>query len=185
MNFDDVVAGRKSSRKFKSKRPDWRLIIEAINSGLQAPLAGNLPSVKFILVDDIKKISKLAEECDQDFISEAKYVVVVCSDPTEVVRSYYERGERYYRQQAGAAIENFLLKLVDVGLSGCWVGSFVDDNVKRLLRIPEGLEVEAVIPVGYDFDKAKGKRKPSLDRSLSFNKYGQRFMKPRTGEYSV
>src|SRR3989344_5695370 len=113
MDFDKVVKGRKSVRKFKSKKPDWRDIIEAVDFALKIPLAGNIPSLKFILVSDVKKIQDLADACQQDFISQASYVVVVCSDPKDVVRSYdLEMGERYIRQQAGASIEQFLLKLV-------------------------------------------------------------------------
>ena len=180
MDFDKVVKGRKSVRKFKSKKPDWRDIIEAVDFALKIPLAGNIPSLKFILVSDVKKIQDLADACQQDFISQASYVVVVCSDPKDVVRSYdLEMGERYIRQQAGASIEQFLLKLVDLGLAGCWVGSFVEDQIRRTLRIPEEIFIEAVIPIGYSMDSSAKKSKPDLDRSLYFNEYKYKFMKPR------
>jgi len=44
----------------------------------------------------------------QDFVKQAHFVVAVVSDNSGLVRSYKERGERYAKQQAGAAIENFL-----------------------------------------------------------------------------
>ena len=179
MEFDDVVNERKSVRKFKSQKPDWKDIIDAIDSARKIPLAGNLPNIKFILLDDAKKIREIAKCCQQGFISQVSYVVIVTSDPKEVIRSYDERGERYCIQQAGAAIHHFLLKLIDLGLSGCWIGAFVDDHIKRALKIPAQVNVEAVIPIGYSFDKTRKKPKPDLDRVLRFNNYDQKFMRPK------
>ena len=178
MEFDEVIKKRQSIRHFKSKKPDWRDIVEAINSARQAPAAGNLHCIKFILVDDKKKINKLAEASQQDFVAEANYVIVVCSDLSQVVRSYDERGEVYARQQAGAAIENFLLKITDVGLSSCWVGAFVDEQVRNILAIPDNINVDAILPVGYSMDKSKQPRKPDFDKYVYFNKWENKYMKP-------
>ncbi|MFA6022902.1 MAG: nitroreductase family protein [Candidatus Pacearchaeota archaeon] len=179
MDFDKVISERKSVRKFHSKKPNWRDIIEAVDAGVRAPLAGAISSVRFILVDNPEIISKLATAAQQDFVGEAHYVVVVCSDPTDVIRSYDERGEIYVRQQAGAAIENFILKLTDLGLATCWVGDFVDEQVKSALRIPASVFVEAMFPIGYSLDKSVKKRAPNLDKTLYFNRYKLRFLKPR------
>ncbi len=178
MQFDTVVKERKSVRKFKSKKVNWRNIIEAVESALQIPLAGNIPNLKFIIVSDGDLIKKIAKSCQQDFILQASHVVVVCNDFTDVVRSYDKEGEKYARQQAGAAIEQFLLKLVDLGLSGCWVGAFVEEQIKHTLEIPENVELEALIPIGYSIDKSPKKRKPSLGKSLYFDKYKNKLMKP-------
>ncbi|MEK6891504.1 MAG: nitroreductase family protein [Nanoarchaeota archaeon] len=179
MDFDKVVKSRFSVRKFYSKKPDWRDILDAIDFASKIPLAGGIPSVKFILIDEEDKIIALKEAAQQDFIQTAHYVVVVVSDPKDVVRSYDEFGEVYVRQQAGAAIEQFLLKLVDVGLGGCWVGAFVESQVKTILKIPENSYVEAIIPIGYPFGKPLRKKYPDLDRITYFNKYGQKQMKPK------
>ena len=178
MEFDSVVNARKSARKFKSQKPDWKDIVEAIDSALKIPLAGNLPTLKFVLIDDGKLIKQITQACQQDFISKAHYLAVICSDPTEVVRSYDERGERYVAQQAGASIEQFLLKLTDLGLDACWVGAFVDDQIRRFLKIPAQIKIEAVIPIGYGMNGVRKKRKPSLDNSLYFNEYNNKFMEP-------
>ena len=179
MEFDEVVKKRRSVRKFRSKKPDWRVIIDAVESARKAPLAGNLASVKFILVDDVEVIAELAEASQQDFIAQCSYVVVVVSDKVDVTRSYYERGERYARQQAGAAIEQFLLKITDLGLASCWIGAFVDEQVKRALKIPEDVDVEAILPIGYEYFKGKQKKKPNLDRILYFNKWKHKFLKKK------
>jgi nitroreductase len=174
MELDKIIQSRRSVRKYKSKKPDWQKIIECIDAARYAPMAGNNYTLKFILIEDEKTIQKIADCAQQDFIVKAPYVVVVCSNPRRTLNAYGERGEIYTRQQAGAAIENFLLKIVESGLSACWVGAFVEDQIKRELKIPEEVNIEAVIPVGYEYEKPKTrKHKIDLDRILYFHKYGQ------------
>ena len=178
MELNKAIQSRKSVRKFKDKKPDWRDIIECIDAVRYTPMAGNNFTLKFILVDDKEKIQKLADAAQQSFISQSNYIVVVCSDTSRMVNSHGKRGEIYCRQQAGAAIQNFLLKIEEVGLSTCWVGAFVDNIVKRILKIPETINVEAFFPIGYGFEKQRTRRlKIDLDRFLYFNEYKNKKMK--------
>lgn len=178
MELNEAILSRKSVRKFKDKKPDWRNIIECIDAARYAPMAGNNFTLKFILVDDKEKINKLADAAQQPFISQVKYVVVVCSNLSRTENAYDKRGEIYCRQQAGAAIENFLLKIEETGLSTCWVGAFVDRMVKEILKIPEEIHVEALFPIGYEFAKPRTRKiKIDMDRILYFNEYKNKKMK--------
>lgn len=174
--LDKIIHNRRSVRKFKSTKPDWRTIIECIDSMRYAPMAGNNFSLKFILVDDEKKINELARASQQEFLKQTKYVLVVCTTPTRTELSFEERGKNYLKQQAGAAIQNFLLKITESGLSTCWVGHFVDSEVKDILTIPKDIQVEALFPIGYAFKKPESKRIIDLDAVLYFNKYGNKKM---------
>ena len=181
MEFDKVIKERHTARNFRtSKRPVYQQIIEAIDAANHAPLAGNAPCLRYILIQDKEKIRKLAEAAVQDFFENVDFAVVICSDKSFLKKSYYERGEMYQRQEAGAAIENFLLKITDLGLSSCWVGAFSDETVKSILKIPESIEVEAILPVGYEAIKEKQKSKPNLDTVLYFDEWKNKFMKPKT-----
>lgn len=177
MELSKAIQNRRSVRKFSHKKPDWRNIIECIDSSRYAPMAGNNYTVKFILVDDEDKIKIISEACQQEFISEAKFVVVVCSKPARTTSLYEEKGEVYARQQAGAAIENFILSIEEFGLATCWVGSFIEEHIKRELKIPADVNVEAVFPIGYESEKPRVRHaKIELDRILYFNKYGDKKM---------
>lgn len=178
MDFDKVIEKRQSVRSFKlTKKPDWRDIIEAIEAANQAPLAGNMSCLRFIFVDDAEKIKELAEASQQSFVGEVSYIVVVCSDNKNLEKAYDERGLKYAREEAGAGIENFLLKITDLGLASCWVGAFVDTQVRQILNIPDNIEVVALLPVGYG-KSLKKRRKPDLSHVLFFNKWKQKWMKP-------
>ncbi len=179
MQLDRAIKTRHSCRSFSTKKVNWRDIIKAIDSARLAPLAGNIPTLKFLIVIEEEKIKQLAEACQQSFVGTVDYIVVVVTDPTQTKRSYDERGKKYCSQQAGAAIENFLLKITELGLATCWIGAFSDFQVKKILEIPNEMTVEALFPVGYEMPpKGKQKAKPSLDQLLFFDKWKNKYMKP-------
>jgi len=175
MHLGKVIQERKSVRKFSKKKPDWRDIIECIDVTRFAPMAGNNFSLKFIIVDDPKTIQKLADASQQDFIATAPYVVVVCTDSTRTVNAYKERGEMYCRQQAGAAIQNFLLR-IDTDLNVLHypqkpiVKSFVYDTLNIY---PAGQNIVVAIMPFYGFNilDAVVFNKGAVDRGLGRSSY--------------
>ena len=179
MEFDAVIKGRHSVRRFSTKKAKFEDIVEAVDAANSAPLAGNIATIRFILVTDSEKIEKIADACQQDFVEKAGNLVVVCSDTTQAIRSYRERGKIYSRQQAGAAIENFLLKITDLELASCWVGAFVDSMIRDVLHIPDNIDVEAVLPIGCEMPpKSRQRKKSNLDNILFFNKWKAKNLRP-------
>ena len=117
-----------------------------------------LDNIKANILDnkDYEKIKAIAQACRQSFISQAPVLVVVCSDSKNAEIMYGKRAEKYVRQHAGAAIENFLLKITNMGLASCWIGAFSDETVRNVLEIPENIEIEAIFPIAYP-SKAKAR----------------------------
>src|SRR3990172_5883249 len=178
MDLMRAVKSRHSVKKFKEKKPDWRDIIDAIDAARYAPMAGSNYSLKFILVSNKEKIQRLADASQQPFVGKVHYVVVVCSNSSRTTNAYGKRGEVYVRQQAGAAVQNFLLKLEELGLSTSWVDHFVEEEIKTLLKIPDHIQVEALFPIGYEFEKKyTRKEKIDLDNILYFDEYDNNKMK--------
>lgn len=172
MQLDKAIQTRRSVRKFKDKKPDWRNILEAIDSTRYAPMAGEIFTLKFMLIDDEKLIKKLAKYSTQDFVGFTKYVVVFVSKNNRTVASYGKRGEIYTRQQAGAAIQNFLLKITELKLSTCWVGHFDERMIKNVLKIPEDRDVEAIFPIGFEIREPLTKPiKRELQNIIYFNEW--------------
>jgi nitroreductase len=177
MDLNKAIQSRRTIRKFSDKKPDWRKIIEAIDAARYAPMAGNIFSVKFILVDDSEKIDKIAYWASQDFIKKAKYAVVFITEPSRTLNAYgKERGYDFCKQQAGAAIQNFLLKLTEFGLSTCWVGYFNEEKIKKLLDIDEECSIDAIFPIGYANEKPKKRNIRDLNNFLFFNEFGNERM---------
>jgi len=183
MDLDKAINNRRSIRNYKPRKPDWRDILECIDATRQVPMAGNIFSPQFIIINDEKIIKKIAEYSFQDFIAQAKYVVVFVTKTEKTTLNFKERAKKYLPQQAGAAIQTFLLKLTEMGLSTCWIGHFEDREIKKILKIPEENEIEAIFPIGYSNEKPKPKiPKGDLYTLLYFNKWGEERMKDITGK---
>jgi len=178
MELQKAIKERKSIRDFNPlKKPDYREIIEAIDTIRYAPMAGNIFSLRAILVDKKETIQKLKAASGQDFIGQTEYVVVFCTSPELTEASYKERSQKFLTQQAGAAIENFLLSIEEKGLSTCWVGYFAEDMVKEILGIPQNITVEGIFPIGYNsVKKYTRKARTEFDQIMYFNKYKKKRM---------
>lgn len=174
MKLNELSKKRASVKNYLKKKPDIDLIMQAIETANLAPSPGNLPILKYIIIEDPEKIKRISECCEQEFINDAPYVVIFCSDSGNIKNLYENRADKYIKQQAGAAIENFLLKIIELKLATCWVGAFSDEVLKMELKIPDFIEVEALFPIGYESKthKTKQKPKPTLDSRIFFESYG-------------
>jgi len=179
MEFDELLKERKSVRNYSTKAVSFGDIVRVCEAARYSPMAGNIYTIRLIVVGNKETKAKLAGAAlEQEFVADAPYVIVVCSDLANLARSYGARAEIYSRQQAGAAIENMLLKVTELGLATCWIGAFDDNAVKRILNIPEKIQVEAILPIANPLGKTTQKKKPELKQILYFEKWGQGTVKP-------
>jgi nitroreductase len=173
MKFSDVIDKRTSIRKFSSKKVRLDKILEAIHAAIKAPFAGNFNNLQFLIIQNPNLKNKLAECCQQNFIADASFIIIICGDYDKLERMYQDRAWIYGRQHAGAAIENFLLKITDMKLASCWVGAFTEELIKKTLFIPENITIEAVLPIGYPAINIKHKaaRKEGLQNVIHWDKW--------------
>lgn len=179
MEFNDVITKRASIRKYSNKSVSINHILECLEVARRAPSPDNLSIIKFVIVQDPKKIQEIADACQQPFVNDAPVLVIVCSDKKDCEKLYYERADIYVKQHVGAVIENLLLKITDLGLASSWVGAFSDETIKRVLGIPDEIDTEAVIPIAYKHKTSteKQKEKNILDNLLYFDRWKNKAMK--------
>lgn len=177
MEFEDVIKKRASIRSYGLKKVNILDIIDCIQIANTAPSPGNLPLLKYIIVEDPKLKEEIAQACQQPYILNAQFLVVICSNSSQAEIMYDKRAKKYVTQHAGAAIENLLLRITDLGLATCWIGAFSERTVKDSLNIPDSIEIEAILPIGYQpkSDHTKQRKKLEIDGRLYFEKYGNKF----------
>lgn len=88
----------------------------------------------------------------QNVIRTAPAVLVIGGVVARTAAKYGERAEQYVLIEVGAAAENAFLQCESLGLATVLVGAFVDDQVKEVLRLPEGEEAYALMPIGHPRD---------------------------------
>jgi nitroreductase len=175
MELQESITKRRSIRSFTKKTPDWREILYCLDTTRFAPKAGGYSTLKFLILDDKKKIQEIAKWSEQDFISKAPYLIFFISDTKIIENAFQERAKKFSHQQAGAAIQNFLLSVTEMGLSTCWIGYFNDEKIKKILKIPEKLEIEAFFPVGFEKTKPKTRKlENELFNRTYFNEWGNK-----------
>lgn len=180
MQLKKAIKKRRSIRSFKNKKPDWRDIIDCIDSTRSSPYAGGYYTLKFLIIDNKKDIELIANLSDQEFIKEAPYIVIFISDSSVIEKAFPERYPNYIKQQAGSAIQNFLLSITEKGLASCWIGHFNKEKITKEFKIKG--DIEAIFPVGYAKEVPKTKEiEPSLYNKIFFHMFGNKRMEnPRS-----
>jgi len=176
MKFSELVRKRKSVRAFKKKSVDWRAIMDALDDANQGPMAGNVNTLRTIIIEDTDTIKTLAKYTHQSWIAQAPAIIVVCSNDSRLVDMYGEQGKIYARQQVGAAIQTILLSLTEKEIATTWVGYFTEGMIKTVLKIPGHMVIDAIIPVGYEkFEKVKAERKKQdIESTIYWDEWDKR-----------
>ncbi len=151
MEFDKLVKKRHMVRAFKPTPVEEEKIQRLLKNAHQAPSAGFLQPQEFILVRDEGVKRALAEAAlNQEFVAEAPVVIVTCADTKRSASRYGRRGiERYSIIDAAYASLLILLSAVNEGLAACFTGAFYDEEVSKVLGLPEGVIPIGIIPIGY------------------------------------
>lgn len=178
MSVKEAISKRRSIRHYSSQPLTTEQIGQLLwacqgitdkKSGLRAaPSAGACyPLEIYIIKDDglfhyIPKTHQLEKKSDknlkqelakaawrQPFIAEAPVSIVICAVYERVISRYGKRGNRYTEIEVGHAAENVHLQAVALGLSSVPVGAFNDDEVSKILKLPDNEKPIYIIPVGY------------------------------------
>ena len=176
--FEGIVS-RYSVRDYEKKDVPNELIGQMLEAAVRAPSAGNIQPWEFIVVKDVETKRELASAAlKQRFIQEAPVVIVVCTDPEKSANKYGERGKSLYCiQDTAAAIENMLLTATSLGLGTCWIGAFEEEEVKKVLSIPQKIKPVALITVGFpiEFEKPTRTTRISFENVTFIDKHGKGF----------
>ena len=89
-------------------------------------------------------------------------VIAALGDPGEVrLRLDASLRRIPHKQDPMIAIEHMVLAATALGYGTCWIGAFDEEEVKRILKVPERLAVIALLPVGVPDENPPPKpRKP-------------------------
>jgi len=173
MDFQDVIRKRRSVRHFIDRDVSPEMVYQLLDAARWAPTGGNLQPWEFIVVrnqtvrEDLVNgtfVGYMAKTGrPQKWILEAPLIIATCINVKRAVARYGsgELTRTNVLMDGAAAIENLLLAAVDIGLSACWVAGFIHEKIAEVLKVPQGVKVLALIPVGYA-DRIPGKP-PRLD----------------------
>lgn len=162
MRFLDLARRRCSIRGYKSDPVPADLLEQVLQTGNLAPSAKNLQPFHFIVVTRQDQRDELAKAYPAPFFRQAPVVIVICVEPAKGwVRERYD-GKNYCEIDAAIAIDHMTLAAADLGLGTCWIGAFDPGQVREAMKLPDGIEPIAMLPLGYPDDEGRPKRRKQL-----------------------
>ncbi len=146
MDLDSVMENRHSVRSFTTMAPPDRDIERLVFAAQLAPTAGNLNARRIFTF----KGGKISGALHQEWAAQAPYLIIFCAD-LDAIEKFGERGrDLYCIQDASIAATYSMLKATDLGLGSCWIGSFDEEEIKKVAGLPEHLRPVTILAVGYE-----------------------------------
>jgi nitroreductase len=142
MELYEAIRLRHSVRSFEAKPVPREVLDRILEAARQAPSANNLLPWRFIVVTEEETRSAIAASGTYSkFIAQSPVVIVGCGDTAS--------SGKWCAVDTAIALEHIALAAVVEGLGSCWIGSYDEATVKRLLSVPEDHRVVALLALGY------------------------------------
>ncbi len=174
--FFDLIRKRRSKRKFLQKPVDMESIDRLVEAALRSPSSRGFNPWRFIVVDDPEILEKISSSKPHgaSFLKDAPLGIAVLADT--------DQSDVWVEDTSIASI--FIqLAAESLGLGSCWIQirrrnrsehQSASDYIKKVLNIPENMEVESVIAVGHPAESKPGHDAEDLQMNKVFyNQYEQ------------
>lgn len=170
----ELLRQRRSIRKFKSQPVEPEKVAQLCEALLRAPTSRNFQPCQFVLVDEPQILQKLAtaKAHGTSFFASAPLAIVIAVDP--------QKSDVWVEDGSIAAIIS-QLAAEELGLKSCWAQlrlrphegeANASEYVRKLVDLPEGLEVPIVVAIGYpDEEKAGHQRESLADEKIHRNRF--------------
>jgi nitroreductase len=164
-----AISQRSSVRAYKAADVEEDKLRKILEAARLSPSSSNRQEWKFIVVKDKETRRKLASAAfGQSFIGEAPVVIVACGTEST---STMACGQLTHTVDVSIACAYMILQAYELGLGTCWIGAFKEEEVKKILKIPEHVRAVAMTPLGYPNQPPSKKSRKRLDQIVCFEKY--------------
>ena len=161
MSLLDVILRRASVRRYIKKPVPREVLMKILEAGRRAPSAMNLQPWHFIVITDQRTKEALSHRRWTGFLREAAFIIVGCG----------EKDKKWSTVDVAIALQNMVLAAEALGLGSCWIGDFDESEVKKLLGIPGGLKVVALVSFGYPTEKPSPRPKKPLEEIIHYERF--------------
>ncbi len=186
MELQDAISRRRSVRKFTDYYVTDEEIKKILEAARLAPSWANTQVWNFVVVRDRELIREITETYSSHNpargCSSGASALIACCAKQGVSGCKGGQQETRFKEwfmfDLGLAVQNICLTACSLGLGTVVVGLLDHDACKKLLRLPEEIEVVAVLPLGRpeEPDK-KGPAKKELKELVYLDKYGEMYAK--------
>ncbi len=160
MDVFEAIQSRRSIRKYLNQPVEEEKLQQVLEAGRRAPSANNRQEWRFVVVRDPDTRALLSEAAKgQSFIREAPIVIACCSVESGAILTC---GHPAYAIDVAISIDHMALAAAALGLGTCWIGAFYEDQVRKILNIPESIRVVELLTLGYAGEDPVARPRKSL-----------------------
>jgi nitroreductase len=183
MKIIETILSRKSIRRYSSMPVEDQKIRTMIESARLAPSGMNTQPWNYILVQKTDTKKRIAAVCKQKWMLQAPIFIVCVADirvrinngkPIVLHENSPQLEVKQIIRDTSISIEHLILQAESLGLSTCWVGYFIQDDIRSILNIPADKYVVAVITVGYGDEYPDAKPRRPIDDLIHYEIWGEK-----------
>ncbi len=161
----DKILARRSIRKYKRDPVPEEVKAKILEAGRQAPSASNRQPWHFVVIEDRIMKERLSKWMYTGFLKDSSFIIVGVSLPFDGT------SKKWGIVDVTIAMQNMVLAAEVMGVGSCWIGDFVEEEVKSLLGIPAEGTIVALLPFGLPDEKPGPKAKKALTEIVHHEKW--------------
>lgn len=179
----DLVQGittRRSIRRFEDRPVDHAVLCRIVQTAAFAPSWKNVQPARYHVVENKALLQRFADEAVLGFAFNAK---TIAHAPALVLLTYVEgrsgfepdgsyataKADGWEMFDAGIAAQTFSLAAHAEGLGSVILGIFDEERVARILPLPAGERLAALIAVGWPAQAPTAPPRKSAEQLLCFD----------------
>jgi nitroreductase len=171
MIYESIV-NRRSIRKFKQQPVPKETLKKSVDAARLSPSGMNSQPLKYIIVDDAKLLPEVFST-----LTWARNIPGYKHTPDEVPAAYIViLSDTKIREQpgndVGIAAMSISMVAYEEGIASCMLGSVDREKLRKILKVPEHIQIHLVVALGYPKEKSKAVEMKGSDSKYWFDKEG-------------
>lgn len=177
MNTLDCIKQRRSVRRYKNDPVSHQVLEKIISNSSFSPSWKNTQITRYIAIEDSSILNRIVNDFTPPFNADIiKQVSTLIAVTFIKGRCGYERDgsfstkkeNRWQMFDVGAACQTFCLAAKEEGLGTVIMGLWDEDEITKLLDIPDTQELAALIAIGYPDEEPDAPRRKSVEDLLTY-----------------
>lgn len=178
----DIFTTRRSVRRFQDKPIATETLTELLETARYSPSWANRQCWELVVIraqEDKKKLASLlsaknpATKCPEA----APIILGICGDPLK--SGYYNgtavtRYQHWFLYDLGIISQTLCLKAWELGLGTVIIGSFDHKAAEEVLRVPPGIELVALIALGYPDQEPPTPKRREIQEFVHYDHFPDR-----------
>jgi nitroreductase len=171
MDIYEAIRTRTSVRGYLPTPVEDEKLKRILDAARLAPSGKNGQPWTFIVIQDVETRTELVEACKgQSFIAEAPVVIAACG----LEECAYQKMGGYWNSlpvDIGISLEHLMLAAAAEGLGTCWIGAFIEEEVRVILEVPKNVKIVALTPVGYPKGERMTRPRKQLEEIVRYERW--------------